>query len=134
MRAEDVRWKQRFANFSRALGQLNEGLENVPDPTDLQKEGIIQRFELTHELAWNVMRDFLKARGVRDIYGSKDATRHAFAHDLIDDGEVWMAMIESRNQTVHTYHQNILITEFEKIKTLYQPKLQDFHGKMLGFE
>ena len=65
---------------------------------------LIKAFEFTHELAWKTLKDFLESRGTVDLFGSKDATREAFATGLIEDGEVWMAMIQNRNQTTHTYN------------------------------
>jgi nucleotidyltransferase substrate binding protein (TIGR01987 family) len=58
---------------------------------------VIQAFEFTHELAWNTLKDFLESCGEAGIYGSKDATRKSFAAGLIEDGETWMDMIQSRN-------------------------------------
>ena len=51
------------------------------------------------------MKDFLESRGAANLYGSKDATREAFAKGLIDNGEAWMDMIQSRNQTTHSYNE-----------------------------
>jgi len=71
---------------------------------DIIKEGVIQRFEYTHELAWKVMKDFFKSAGNTTIYGSKYATREAFSLGMIIRGDVWMDMIISRNTSSHTYH------------------------------
>ena len=75
------------------------------DLSDLEKQGLIQAFEYTHELAWNTLKDFLEYRGVQKMYGSRDASREAFNAGLIKDGEAWMEMIRSRNQTTHTYDE-----------------------------
>jgi nucleotidyltransferase substrate binding protein (TIGR01987 family) len=128
---QDIRWKQRFANFNKALAHLANGIEyNGANPEDLIKDGIIQRFEFTHELAWKVMKDFLKYKGINGLIGSKDATRFAFQNELITEGRIWMDMIESRNKTVHTYDENILNVEFNKIVTKYFPLFIDFQTKM----
>ena len=74
--------------------------------TDLERQGLIQAFEFTHELAWNTLKDFLESHGVLNLYGSKDATREAFAKGLIANGEAWMAMIQSRNRSSHTYNES----------------------------
>ncbi len=103
----DIRWKQRFSNFKKALIQLEEAvmLSEQRDLTKLEKQGVIQAFEFTHELAWNVLKDFLEDQGNQNIKGSKDATREAFKVSLITDGEKWMAMIQSRNLSSHTYDE-----------------------------
>jgi len=107
MNAKDIRWIQRFNNYEKALGQLSDGVKLAAerDLTDLEKQGLIQAFEYTHELAWNTLKDFLESRGVQNMYGSKDASREAFRAGLIVDGEIWMEMINSRNQTSHTYDE-----------------------------
>ena len=70
----------------------------MSEDDELVKEGLIHRFAYTHELAWNVMNDFLQAKGNQDIYGSKDTSRLAFENGLIENGHVWMEMINSRNK------------------------------------
>jgi len=74
--------------------------------SDLEKAGVIQRFEYSLMLAWNTLKDFLKYQGTTDsILGSRDAPRSAFAAGLIEDGAIWMEMITARNQTSHTYNE-----------------------------
>ena len=107
MNPTDVRWQQRFSNFKRALAQLAEAvdLSKARELSRLERQGVIQAFEFTHELAWNVLKDYLQDQGNPDIKGSKDATRAAFKVQLITDGEAWMAMIQSRNISSHTYDE-----------------------------
>lgn len=87
-------------------GELNE----------LEEQGLIQAFEYTHELAWNVLRDYLLEKGHQDIYGSRDATRVAFKLGLIDDGDSWMDMMRDRNRTSHTYNQETAQAIAQNIK------------------
>ena len=103
----DIRWVQRFSNYSRALARLSDALNLAKERplTDLEKQGLIQAFEFTHELAWKTLKDLLEHRGNSEIYGSKDATRQAFHLGLIENGETWMDMIKSRNETSHTYDE-----------------------------
>ena len=103
----DIRWQQRFNNYQKALNELTEAVElsKTRKLSKLEQQGIIQAFEYTHELAWKTLKDFLVDRGNTQIFGSKDATREAFALNLLPHGEVWMNMINSRNQTSHTYDQ-----------------------------
>lgn len=129
----DKRWIQRYENYKNALNHLSDAINNVKNPSDLEKEGTIQRFEFTHELSWKVMKDFLEYEGITGIVGSRSATRHAFNKGLISDGQIWMDMIESRNRTVHTYQQDILEKEYILIKTSYYKLLVDFKNKMEEF-
>jgi len=109
MTSQDVRWIQRFKHFEQAYAQLEKAVElSKKRPlSELEEQGIIQAFEFTHELAWNVLKDFLEEQGVRGLYGSKDSSREAFKRGLIENGDTWMGMIQSRNLTSHTYNRNI---------------------------
>jgi nucleotidyltransferase substrate binding protein (TIGR01987 family) len=75
--------------------------------SDIEQQGLIQAFEFTHELAWNVMKDFFEYQGDSTIMGLRDATREAFSRNLIDNGDGWMEMIKSRDQSSHTYNLEI---------------------------
>lgn len=103
----DIRWQQRFSNYTKALEQLSDAvyLSRKRGLSKLEKQGLIQAFEYTHELAWKVLKDFLESRGKSDLYGSKDVTREAFRLGIIENGEAWMSMISSRNLTSHTYNE-----------------------------
>ena len=109
MTTQDVRWMQRLNHFNQAFEQLKEAVELARQRplSKLEEQGLIQAFEFTHELAWTTLKDFLEDRGARNLYGSKDVTREAFKRGLVENGEVWMDMIKSRNLTSHTYAQAI---------------------------
>lgn len=104
---QDVRWKQRLSNYSKALVELQSAIDlsKMRSLTRLEKQGLIQCFEYTHELAWKTLKDFLEAQGSTEIFGSRDATREAFKLGLLSDGEIWMEMIKSRNLTSHIYDE-----------------------------
>ena len=79
---EDIRWKQRFSNYQKALQRLKDNIEYFSTflaenttPADILKQGLIQSFEFTHELAWNVMKDYAVYQGNSEIKGSRDAVR-----------------------------------------------------------
>ncbi len=105
----DIRWKQRFDNYQNAMQTLADAVElsRQRDLSNLEKQGLIQGFEFTHELGWNVLKDYLEQQGVFGVVGSKDATRIAFKYGLIRDGQTWMEMIRARNLTSHTYNTKI---------------------------
>jgi nucleotidyltransferase substrate binding protein (TIGR01987 family) len=119
----DIRWQQRFASYQKALLQLQEAVELSSQRvlSQLEKQGVIQAFEFTHELAWNMLKDFLQDQGNSNIKGSKDATREAFKVELIGDGEQWMAMIQSRNISSHTYDERIAEQLVQVIVRDYYP-------------
>lgn len=121
MAEQDIRWKQRFSNYQKAYAKLAEVVENntLDKLSDLEREGLIQRFEYTYELAWKVMKDYLEYQGITGITGSRDAIREAFQKELITDGESWMDMIKSRNQTVHLYNEATAKEIAENIVNIY---------------
>jgi nucleotidyltransferase substrate binding protein (TIGR01987 family) len=103
--AEDIRWQQRFANYQRALQQLETFFE-PPSLNNREQQGLIKAFEYTFELAWNSLRDLLRSQGNSSLLGSRDTLREAFRLGLIEDGETWMLMIQDRNLTSHTYNRS----------------------------
>jgi nucleotidyltransferase substrate binding protein (TIGR01987 family) len=134
MTGPDIRWKQRFQNYQKALLQLTKAvsLASQRPLSDLEKQGLIQAFEFTHELAWRVMKDFFVFQGNTAITGSRDATREAFQNDLVTDGEAWMEMILSRNQTSHTYNQEVADEIAAKVTDRYHRLFRAFEARMKG--
>ena len=128
----DIRWKQRFSNYRLALSRLAEGvgLARQQPLSDLEKQGLIQAFEFTHELAWNVMKDYFAYQGNGSIMGSRDAVREAFAKGLVEEGEGWMEMIKSRNQTSHTYNQKIADAIVDRILESYFPLFESLSCRL----
>lgn len=128
----DVRWQQRFVNYNKALRQLQIAvvLSGRRELTQLEKQGLIQAFEFTHELAWNTLKDYLQDQGNQNIKGSKDATREAFKVELIADGESWMAMIQSRNASSHTYNEHIAEELVKAIVEQYYPLFEALKVEM----
>jgi nucleotidyltransferase substrate binding protein (TIGR01987 family) len=118
---QDIRWQQRFSNYKKALVQLKDAvnLSRQRELSVLEKQGLIQAFEFTHELAWNCLKDFLEFKGQTGIYGSKDATRKAFELGLLENGDAWMDMIQSRNRSSHTYNQQVMQEIIEAIIESY---------------
>jgi nucleotidyltransferase substrate binding protein (TIGR01987 family) len=136
MQKEDIRWRQRFHNFQKAFQLLESAvlLAKERPLTELEEQGLIQRFEFTHELAWNVMKDYFEYQGNTNITGSRDAIREAFNKTLIENGEGWMEMIRSRNQSSHTYNEKIANEILEKIITVYYALFQAFNLRMTNLQ
>lgn len=134
---KDIRWIQRFRNFRSALYRLGKAVEIVTEQInedeevdDLLKEGLIQRFEYTHELAWKVMKDYAEYQGYTDIRGSRDAFRKAFDMGLVTD-KSWMDSIIDRNLTSHNYDEDTAEDICENIVDVYYPLFVKFEKVML---
>ena len=102
--------------------------------TSLEQQGLIQAFEFTHELAWNVIKDYFFWQGNSAITGSRDAIREAYSKGLLDDGEGWMAMIKSRNLSSHTYNQNVADAIAGAVISQYYPLMRGFERRMRAIE
>ena len=147
MSKEDIRWEQRFSNYVKALHKFEEAVnyiehnyldDDVPEErehlayvlNDILKQGLIQSFEYTYELAWNVMRDYAEYQGNPNIPGSRTTIREALQMGLITEGKIWMDMIESRIRTTHTYNEETANEIFKKILEDYHPAFVAFRDKM----
>ena len=132
---KDIRWTQRFNNYKKALLTLKSAIDlsYKRELSDLEKQGMIQGFEFTHELCWKTIKDFINEKGNQNIYGSKDATREAFNLGLISNGENWMEMIESRNQSSHTYNIEVADEIVKKIISDYIQRFKEFEDTMDKF-
>lgn len=141
---KDIRWEQRFSNYNKALKKLSEAIEYIKKElkrNDLEieneeaedvleeiiKEGLIQRFECTYEMSWNVMKDYALYQGNSEIGGSRDAIRFAFSTNLIENGDMWMDMIKSRIKTSHTFNE-------ETANEIYLKIINEYHSAFLKFQ
>jgi nucleotidyltransferase substrate binding protein (TIGR01987 family) len=120
----DTRWRQRYANFQNALKQLDAAVDMEDDYSDLERQGLIQYFEYTVELAWKVLQDLLGARGY-EVKGPKPVIKQAFQDGLISDGDVWINMLDSRNETSHSYDKETALDISNKIITEFYPLLDE---------
>jgi len=129
----DIRWKQRFENFDRGFVLLRDALERGPESLSiLEKEGVIQRFEYTFELAWKTLKDYLEEGGlVISPITPRQVIKEAFAAKVIPDGEVWVKMLDHRNLLSHTYDSSVFEQAVEAIAERYLPAMTDLHKDFL---
>jgi len=125
--SSDLRWKLRFNNFKRAIGLLGEALESGPDVlSDLEKEGVIQRFEYSFELAWKTMKDFLEDGGVEIVpLTPRQVIKESYAARVIEDGQVWINMLDQRNLLSHTYDHEVFVDAVIAISSVYLSVLKE---------
>ena len=125
----DIRWKQRFYNYQKAINQLTKFIEKG-ELSELEEQGIIKAFEYTYELAWKVIKDYYEEQGEVSIQGSRDALRLAFQRGLIADGDNWMKMIKSRIASLHTYNLEIAQQINQDIHDIYFQLFIELKEKM----
>ena len=128
---KDIRWIQRLNNYEKAFKQLESGVELATDKNfnDLEKEGLIQRFEYTQELAWKVIKDFYQSAGEFEIHGSRDAFSIAFKRGLVKS-DVLMQTIKSRQQTVHTYNKEVADKIYHDVIEQYFDAFQELANNL----
>jgi len=130
---KNIRWKQRFQNFSNSMKNLEIAL-NIPNPDLTQTAGIIQFFEISFELSWKVMKDYLEEQGFIDVKTPRSAIKKAFQTEIISDGEVWMRALSDRNLSSHTYDEETANDIVEQIRTEYYKVLNTFKNKISKIE
>lgn len=123
MSNEDIRWIQRFSNFSKAMNHLENALQ-IPNPDIVQKAGIIQFFEMSFELAWNMVKDYLEEQGFVDIKSPRSALKKAFEMNILENGHDWMDLLQDRNLTAHTYDEQKATDMEQLISNKYFPLLK----------
>jgi len=125
---EDIRWKQRFDNYCRAYGQMNKAVEAhacQPD-NELIQMALVKAFEMTFELAWKTMKDYLRYNGI-DVKLPREVIKQAFANDIIVDGQLWIDMLENRNVMAHVYDEARAHETVNQICQHYLPALEQLH-------
>lgn len=134
MRMSDIRWQQRFQNFERAYSLLKTAFEDreLDSFSDLEKEGLIQRFEYSFELGWNVLKDVLEYNGIsrERLSGPRPVIKEAFSFGLIEDGQVWIAMMLHRNQLSHMYDSTVSEVVLEAIRDRYVSEFGVLHKSL----
>ena len=128
----EVRWHYRFRNFSRAYILLSEATEReVGELNQLEREGVIQRFEYTFELAWNTLKDRLEYAGVAlTEVTPRNVIRQAFAAKLIADAETWTDMLVDRNLMSHTYDFSRFEAVINNIRDRYMAVLEEMYLRL----
>ena len=130
---QEVRWHYRFRNFSRAYSLLREAFtREIKQLNDLEKEGVIRRFEFTFELSWNTLKDRLEYDGVlMDSVTPRNVIRTAFASGLVGEGQTWIDMLEDRRKTSHRYDFDLLEEALCNIRDNYLQVLGELHDRLL---
>jgi nucleotidyltransferase substrate binding protein (TIGR01987 family) len=121
-----TRWGRRFQGFGRALGQLRAALESkgLDEFSDLEREGIAQRFEYTFELGWKTFKDYLEFSGVAIAEATpRKVIKECAASGIFGgagmDAETYMDMMHTRNALSHTYDFGLFRQAIASCKTQF---------------
>lgn len=125
---KETRWKQRFENFNKSYTLLDR-YSKKEDLSELEQAGLIQFFEMTFELAWKVLKDYLESEGYI-VKSPRETIKQAFQNDLINDGHIWMEALTVRNLTTHTYDEKLVNKLINDIVNIYFPELKLLHDKL----
>jgi nucleotidyltransferase substrate binding protein (TIGR01987 family) len=128
MGEQDIRWKQRFQNFERAFLQL-QGAVSKSKLSTLEQAGMIQFYAFTFELAWKTMKDYLIDHQV-SVKFPRDTIKEAFHYQLVEDGDVWMDMLEKRNLMSHTYDEELSKLAIDLIRHSYFEAISVLYHKL----
>ena len=132
----DIRWKQRFENYEKALRLLREAVADVNALSNLEKEGAVQRFEFTVELAWKTLKDYLEYSGVvLDQNTPKSIVKQAFTAKIISDGQLWIDILDCRNRMSHNYDAAAFDQAVREMAGRFLPgfiELHDFFKKSIA--
>lgn len=131
MNEKELRWHQRYENFDRAYNQFKAAILEFDKLSILEKEGLIQRFEYTFELAWKTLKDYMEAQDVESKF-PRETIKRAFQYELIQNGEAWMDMLEKRNLIAHTYDEERFNFAIKKIKEEYYDEITQVHSLLGG--
>lgn len=133
MESQDIRWKQRFDNYHRACAKIREVVDSnrgIESYSELEQEGLIQRFEYTYELAWKVMQDYLIYKGYIFTSGPNGTLQMAFEDGLILHHDAWRRMGIARNATSHIYNEEEAFEIARSILNEYSTLLIEFDDKI----
>lgn len=125
---KDIRWRQRFINFEKAMKYLEEAV-NLSEPDIIQKAGMVQFFEMTFELGWNLIKDYLQQEGITEIKSPRAALKKGFEAGLLKDGHGWMQMLEDRNITSHAYDEETVAKLGQLNSEKYFPLLKQLRDE-----
>lgn len=125
---DEIRWKYRFDNFSKAFKVLKKSLK-IEEPSEVERGGVIQFYEMTFELAWKTIKDYLQKEGF-EVKSPRAAIKQGIQIELLENSYDWMDALEDRNLTAHTYDEETAKKVYASIKHIYFPILSQLYLKL----
>lgn len=115
---KEIRWRQRFQNFEKAYERFKEVLKTDTEHDQIMRAALINTYEFLFELAWKTMKDKLEAEGF-PLTNPRDTIKQAYGSGYFTDGKVWMKALDTRNELVHNYDEQFVITAEREIRSVY---------------
>ncbi|MDI6735201.1 MAG: HI0074 family nucleotidyltransferase substrate-binding subunit [bacterium] len=119
--------KYALSKLEDAFIKLKEGVEEAED--ELEKDGVIQRFEFTFELLWKALKIFLQDSGI-EAKTPKGSLKEAFKIGWLREEKVFLDMLEDRNRTSHIYDKETAKEIFERIEGSYIQAIEKIFGEL----
>lgn len=126
--SSEIRWRQRYGNFTRALDRLADAVDRE-SYSDLERAGLVQTFEFTFELAWKTLKDLMNYEGY-DADSPREVIKVGFANGYIIDADIWLEALESRNVLTHTYDEKAAEQAVKLIRETYYPVVRRLHDEL----
>ena len=133
----EIRWIQRFNNYKKAFSNLMETKRCIDENeiNNIYTMALIQAYEIAFELAWKTLKDYLEYNGIK-ADTPREVIKEAFSNNIIENGQIWIEMMEARNKTSHTYKEelakslttdilNCYINEFERLLVFLNNKTEN---------
>ena len=129
-----MRWRQRLESYGRMLSLLDAAINEAETTTrSIVRDGTIKRFEMTLELAWKTLKDYLIWQGIGgSTGGARTVIKEAFAADLLPNAQLWIEMLETRNTVTHCYDVAVFEVAYRRIEEAYLAELTTLHTRLLG--
>lgn len=133
MEEKTPKWYERLDIYKNAIDRLTEvvALNKQRSLNQFERDSLIKRFEFSYEMAWKLMMSYEKENGIFEILGSKDVIRQAFKLSLVNNGEAWLEMVETRNRTSHLYDEEMATDVMDEIIYTYYPLLMELRETMV---
>ncbi|MBI3541469.1 MAG: nucleotidyltransferase substrate binding protein [Deltaproteobacteria bacterium] len=125
-----LRWKQRFQNYEKAFSQLEKAML-IQNPSEIERAGLVQFFELTFELAWKTLKDYLETQGFQPNT-PREVLKQAYQSQCISRGDIWLEALDNRNLTVHVYDDATSLQVIQLIRSKYFDLLKELYQKFLS--
>lgn len=110
-------FEEKLLTYEQALKTFKDAL--LEHPSQLERDGAIQRFEYCFDLSWKTLKRYLEKQGLMDLNSPRNVFSAAYSVKIIDDEVSWSTILLRRNASVHTYNQTLADNLFSELPDYY---------------